>query len=61
MKWCYLNNKSDTLVFQCEAESITDADKLFFDATGIVVVKASHISCYSPDWGFAGHKKLDSY
>jgi len=46
LKFFYWNHKNgDTLIFECEAEGILDADKLFETATGIKADKTPHIGC----------------
>jgi hypothetical protein len=45
-KFIYRDNfKNREVVFECEAESITEADKLLKDSTGIDAYTTNNISC----------------
>jgi len=47
MKFIYKDNSQPNkpIVFEVEAETITEADKLYQQVTGQNVVKQSHIGC----------------
>lgn len=48
MKYKYWSNKNDwhdSLLFECQAETISEADQLFTAATGIDPIRAPWVGC----------------
>lgn len=52
MKWVYTDcrERMPKTLFECEAEMVLSADKLFEMSTGLEASKQPYITVKSPDW-----------